>query len=336
MMQNLNEQRPQLVNQGCQGEYIALNIYPEDFIDRKPTQQEIKKISKDIALEDNCVELTPDELVERVTERGHAFLACTIKPIDDNPYDSRLYTVQQINFGAQELLVLDIDNDNGRGKNPHMRRDKHGYWTWQDFLDESLKMGFKPWLIYPSANHGEGHHRYRVIYRLPAPVEDWRVAKVLNNAMNEFWPMADDVSRTLCSRFYGATKGYFHRDDDALIDPSLIAARFPYAIRRRVVKEDQTGRSDKIEEKYSNALAVFAHRTGMAIRNGAPMINTVKGERGSCQKTGDRAQMHSYIYANGQDPLNYDTAQLHFIQPEIGAPTTVSFQFTKHGSFNRF
>lgn len=314
------------------GDYIALNMFPRDFVDRKPTKQEIKEISKDIALEDNFVELMPDEFVERVTQRGHAFLACSIKPIHDNPTDSRVYTTKQINFGAQSLLVQDIDNDDGKGTKPHMKRSKYGYWTWQAFLEESRRKGIDPWLIYPSASHTEEHHRYRVIYRLPVSVTDWRVAKFLVMAINEFWTMADDVSRTLCNRFYGATRGYFYRDDNAFVDPGLLAARFHYAIRRRIREEDETGRADKIEEKYQSALADFAHRTRLKVQDGAPVIQYETGSEdiaAVCQKTGFSAQMYNIIYTNGQETLKNDKAFLYFLQPKTGAPAAVFFQFEK-------
>ncbi len=51
-MQKLKKQRQQLVNQKNERkvEYISLNIYPKDYIDRKPTNTEIKEIFAKIAL----------------------------------------------------------------------------------------------------------------------------------------------------------------------------------------------------------------------------------------------------------------------------------------------
>lgn len=300
-------------------EYIEVNIDSKGYTEKKQLKREGEtgRVTNRICQRENCREYTLDEFVEYVTRQGRTFLLCTIKANEDGKY-----TCKETNFDELKLLALDVD----RGI------------TWQEVLEDCLEKGLRPWLIYPTLSHTEEKPRFRVIFRLPAPVTDGRAAKTFIAILQEVFPYTDQVINSHTQRWYGGVKGPFYRDDKAILDPKTLIINFQTMVERRTRKKAEALQDPK---KRKNALKNLARDTENAAKQalnlvpfaGAPVLSVGGVWGGPDENVKDRAYLYRYIYIDRQIPSQF----LAEAENNLGKPlpyystgaTCVLFQFTQ-------
>ena len=187
----------------------------------KPERELANRVFANIIKEHNRnIEISYDEFIEKIIN-GHSFTPMVINtPIMINP---------EIN---EQLIVTTDEYTENKNKfikqykikewecNLPIIRRKEVCWTSQDLLvldfddgiDEKTilirckELNIKPFWLYDSFSSTSRHKKFRLLFRIDKTITDFRIAKLLINALMAIFPECDKQCSDMARLFWGTKK----------------------------------------------------------------------------------------------------------------------------------